>query len=184
MKPSRVIADLFEQKGGSEYGGESVTQLEHALQCAALAVECGASESLVVAALLHDIGHLLHDLPDDAPEIGIDDRHEVSGQNFLKKYFGDDVCEPVHLHVDAKRYLCAVDGDYFSRLSRPSVVSLELQGGPMSEQEVAEFERHTFYREAVQLRTWDDEGKIQGLDVPSIDAYLPMIDRVARTSVA
>ncbi len=184
MSASEMIAELFKQKGSSEYGGEAVTQLQHALQCAALAVSNGSSESLIVAALLHDIGHLLHDLPDDAPDEGIDDRHEYSGQNFLKKYFGDDVCEPVRLHVEAKRYLCATDSDYLGKLSRPSVVSLELQGGAMSAEEVKKFEKHSHYRDAVLLRIWDDTGKVNGLDVPPIEAYFAMMDRVARPPVA
>ena len=99
MSVSVQIGQLFAERGDSEYGGEAVTQREHALQCALLAEQSEASTSLIVASLLHDVGHLLHDLPDDAPDEGIDDAHENSGNNYLKKYFGQDVTEPVRLHV-------------------------------------------------------------------------------------
>ena len=86
-----------------------------------------------MAALLHDVGHLLHDLPDDAPDDGIDDVHEQLGDHWLKKFFVPAVCDPVRLHVDAKRYLCAVEPDYLATLSPPSLHSLRLQGGPFTE---------------------------------------------------
>src|SRR5687767_13949425 len=104
-----TIQKLFEEHGDSLYGGEAVTQLEHALQASMLAENEDASPALITAALLHDIGHLLHNLPDDAPDSGIDDVHEELAYNRLRAHFGDDVTEPVRLHVDAKRYLCAVE---------------------------------------------------------------------------
>ena len=106
-----VVATLFQSRGDSEYGGEGVSQREHALQAALLAQHAGANEALVAAALLHDIGHLLHDLPDDAPEQSIDDVHENRAAAWLTRHFGPHVTEPVRLHVAAKRYLCAVDPD-------------------------------------------------------------------------
>ena len=179
MKTSDTIVQLFKTRGDSEYGGEAVTQLEHALQCAALAAEVNEKPSLIVAALLHDIGHLLHDLPDDAPEQGVDDHHENSGNRFLQLHFNADVCEPVKLHVAAKRYLCAVDSEYEPRLSRPSLISLQLQGGRMSAEEVHAFEGNPYYRDAVTLRKWDDQGKIQNLEVPGIESYVPLIEQLA-----
>lgn len=169
------IITLFHDQGDSEYGGEPVTQGEHALQSAHLALAEKASSSLVIASLLHDIGHLLHALPDDAPEQGIDDLHEELGNRFLIKYFIPAVSEPVHLHVAAKRYLCAVEPSYFALLSEPSVLSLQLQGGPMSEEECQKFEANPFYKDAVQLRRYDDMAKIPNLTVQPIEFYAPFL---------
>ncbi len=166
------IANLFDRGGGSLYGGEAVTQQEHALQAARLAEKSAAGAPLISAALLHDIGHLLHDLPDDAPSGGIDDRHEQLGERWLVQHFGTDVTEPVRLHVAAKRYLCAVEPDYFAALSPTSVQSLKLQGGPFSADQVQSFESSPFFREAVELRRWDDEAKIVGLRTPDLAHFL------------
>lgn len=169
------IITLFNDQGDSEYGGEPVTQGEHALQAAHLALAEGAGSSLVIASLLHDIGHLLHALPDDAPEQGIDDLHEELGHRFLIKYFIPAVSEPVHLHVAAKRYLCAVESDYFALLSEPSVISLQLQGGPMSAQECQAFEADPFHQDAVQLRRYDDMAKVPHLEVQPIEFYASLL---------
>jgi [1-hydroxy-2-(trimethylamino)ethyl]phosphonate dioxygenase len=169
------IITLFNDQGDSEYGGEPVTQGEHALQSAHLALTEKASSSLVIASLLHDIGHVLHALPDDAPEQGIDDLHEELGNRFLIKYFIPAVSEPVHLHVAAKRYLCAVEPSYFALLSEPSVLSLQLQGGPMSEEECQKFEANPYYKDAVQLRRYDDMAKIPNLTVQPIEFYAPFL---------
>jgi phosphonate degradation associated HDIG domain protein len=165
------IITLFNEQGDSEYGGEPVSQGEHALQSAHLALAEKAPSSLVVASLLHDVGHLLHALPDDAPEQGIDDLHEELGHRFLIKYFTQAVSEPVHLHVAAKRYLCAVEPDYFALLSEPSVISLRLQGGPMSKEECQAFESNPYYKDAVQLRRYDDMAKVPNLAVEPIEFY-------------
>lgn len=162
------ILKLFEQRGDSDYGGEDVTQLEHALQCATLAESERASSALITAALLHDIGHLLHALPSNAPDDGIDDLHEELGCRYLERIFGAAVTEPVRLHVPAKRYLCATDADYFHQLSAPSIQSLQMQGGPMTPQDVAEFEAGQFADDAVRLRRWDDAGKIPKRMTPSL----------------
>lgn len=178
MAISTELNELFSRRGNSQYGGEQVTQLEHALQCAQLAEQAGATEQQIIAALLHDIGHLLHDLPADAPDQGIDDHHENRGNTYLKTRFPASVCEPVRLHVDAKRYLCAVDPTYFATLSEPSVQSLELQGGPMSPAEVDRFESSPFWKEAVQLRRWDDLAKQVDLPTPTLQRYLPIADEL------
>ena len=179
MSISQDLCQLFADRGDSEYGGEAVTQREHALQCALLAEQSAAPTSLIVAALLHDVGHLLHDLPTDAPEQGIDDAHENSGNHFLKKHFGPEVTEPVRLHVAAKRYLCTVDASYYEQLSEPSIVSLELQGGTMSDGEKAEFESSPYWKEALELRRWDDMAKVVDLETPTVEHYAPMIASVA-----
>lgn len=179
--PGPIAADvlrLFETRGDSEYGGEAVTQREHALQAAMFAERSGASPSLIVAALLHDVGHLLHRLPDDAPEQGIDDRHETLGANWLKHRFGPAVVAPVLLHVAAKRYLCAHESAYYEELSPPSRLSLELQGGPMSAAESDEFSRHPQFEEAVALRRFDDAAKVPKLATPTLEHFANYIDRV------
>jgi len=175
----QTIADLFAKRGGSLYGGEEVTQQAHALQAALLAEQAGADDQLVAAALLHDIGHLLHDLPEDAPDNGIDDRHEELGQLWLAKHFGPAVTEPVRLHVAAKRYLCAAENDYLASLRPTSVQSLELQGGPFSVEQRQEFERSPYFREATELRRWDDKAKVVGLQTPDVRHYLITVERIA-----
>jgi phosphonate degradation associated HDIG domain protein len=165
------ICELFATKGHAAYVGEPVSQLEHALQAAHHAETAGASDALVVAALLHDIGHLVHKLPEDAADRGIDTRHEKLGQAWLARYCGPEVTEPVRLHVPAKRYLCATDAEYLSQLSPASVQSLALQGGPLDADELTQFERNPWYRDAVALRRWDDLAKVPGLDVPPLDHY-------------
>lgn len=169
------LIDLLRRCGDSQYGGEAVTQLEHGLQAAALAEAGHAPAELIAAALLHDIGHLLHDLPDDAPELGTDDHHETSAGRYLARLFPPAVCEPVRLHVAAKRYLCATDPAYQAALSRPSQVSLALQGGAMTAGEVDEFRRHPFYDDAVRLRKWDDEAKVPGLTTPPLEHFEPYV---------
>ena len=166
---------LLQERGHSGYGGESVTQLEHALQSAYLALGEEASSELITAALLHDIGHLLHTLPDDAPDRGIDDSHEDLGYEFLVQTFGEKVAEPVRLHVPAKRYLCSTRPEYLEQLSEPSRTSLELQGGLMSAEEVAAFESNRFAEAAIRLRGWDDEAKVPELETPSLDAFIPYL---------
>ncbi|MEO8268401.1 MAG: phosphonate degradation HD-domain oxygenase [Aureliella sp.] len=182
MDITQHIAQCFATRGDSEYGGENVTQLEHALQCAHLAEQAGASTELVVAALLHDIGHILHELPDDAPEQGIDDHHEHSGYRFLQKHFSSAVTEPVRQHVNAKRYLCTVDSEYQSKLSEPSLVSLRLQGGLMSPREQQDFTTCEHWQDSVSLRRWDDQAKVTDLQTPDLQHYLPMIEQTARPS--
>ncbi len=180
MHPTtRTIVDMFKAKGNSQYGHEAVTQLEHALQAAWLAEKDGADAELIAASLLHDVGHLLHDLPDDAPDQGIDDRHEILGERWLLKNFGSAVVEPVKLHVDAKRYLCATEPGYLELLSEPSVQSLHLQGGPMNASEVAEFRSNVHCDRAVRLRRWDDLAKDVDLKTPDIEYFAKYLDEAA-----
>ena len=162
------IHDLFEGGGGRQYGGERVTQLAHALQCASAAEAAGASSALIVASLLHDVGHLIHDLGPRPAERGIDDRHEVRGGEWLGRRFGPEVTDPVRLHVDAKRYLCAVEPGYFNGLSAASVRSLALQGGPFDPDAAQRFIERSHAAEAVRLRRWDEAAKVAGLATPDI----------------
>ncbi len=170
-QPVELILNLFRARGGSMYGGEAVTQLQHALQAATLARKEKASPALTTAALLHDVGHLLHDLPEDAPDSGIDDFHEMLAARFLEKYFGTEVSEPVRLHVEAKRYLCTTETGYIDTLSASSIQSLTLQGGLMQEDEVRTFEAEPFAKDAVALRRWDDLAKDPTLPTEPIEAF-------------
>jgi phosphonate degradation associated HDIG domain protein len=170
------IIHLIEEHGDSQYGGEAVSQKEHALQAAHLAMENGENANIVVAGLLHDIGHLLHHLPDDAPEHGVDDFHEELANDFLKQHFTNEVVEPVRLHVAAKRYLCQVQPEYLDLLSEPSIVSLGLQGGPMTAEECVEFEKNPFYQDAVKLRKYDDLAKIPDLEVKPVAFYASYLE--------
>jgi phosphonate degradation associated HDIG domain protein len=171
------VLALFQQRGRSNYGAEAVTQQEHALQAATFAERDGAAPALIVAALLHDVGHLLHDLPDDAPEQGVDDRHEVLAGPWLRARFDREVWEPVVLHVEAKRYLCAVEPDYADALSPPSVLSLKLQGGPMAADEISRFEKRQCFRDAVRLRRWDDEAKVVDLATPTLEHFVEYLEK-------
>ena len=172
--PERVIdfiLELFAQQGANEYMGEAVTMSQHMEQTAACAVADAAPDSLVIAALLHDIGHFIGEHPIDALEKGIDNDHETIGADYLRNHFADSISEPVRLHVAAKRYLCATDPDYFARLSPASVNSLEVQGGPMNAAEVAAFEANPHHRDAVRLRCYDDDGKVTGLTINPVTHY-------------
>jgi phosphonate degradation associated HDIG domain protein len=176
------LLHLFEQRGGSEYGGEAVTQLEHALQAATFAERDGATPALITAALIHDVGHLLHDLPVHAPDQGIDDRHETLAAAWLAQRFQPAVVAPVAMHVAAKRYLCTVDSSYFGQLSQPSVQSLAMQGGPMTGEEVRRFESRPHFEDAVRLRRWDDAAKIVGMRTPDLEHFARYIDQAGEAS--
>jgi len=176
------ILELFRARGDSDYGGEAVSQLEHALQAAMFAEQEGAAPTLVAAALIHDVGHLLHDLPSDAPGQGIDDRHETRAAAWLAQRFPPSVVAPVAMHVSAKRYLCAVDGEYLKQLSPPSVQSLALQGGPMSAEEIQRFETRPYFQDAVRLRRWDDAAKVVGLATPPLEHFARYLDLAAESA--
>ncbi len=179
MSVADEIFAIYARRGSGAYFGEPVTMLDHGLQAAHFARIEGAPPALVAAALLHDIGHLIEDVPDDLADWVSDARHEESGARWLRARFGAPVCEPVRLHVPAKRYLCAVDQGYFGELSPASVVTLKLQGGPMSPAEIAAFEREPFHADAVRVRRWDDRGKLAGLETNGMEAYRGLIEMLA-----
>jgi [1-hydroxy-2-(trimethylamino)ethyl]phosphonate dioxygenase len=168
MEPIDQIFECLERRGGGGYGDDRVTQLEHALQCAWLAQAEGATATLVTAALLHDIGHLVHDLGEAAAARGVDDRHEFIGRKWLSQWFTEAVTEPVRLHVNAKRYLTATDAEYFATLSAGSVRSLELQGGPFPTELAAAFIALPYAADAVRLRRWDERAKVPRKPTPDL----------------
>ena len=180
-----VVAEIFlafEQRGHDQYGSEKVTQLQHGLQCGSLARQAGAPARLVVAALLHDIGHILPLDAASGPKNGLDDKHESRGFHWLNENFPPEVSEPVRLHVAAKRYLCTVEPDYAKRLSPTSHQSFLDQGGPMSAEEVEMFESESYYQSAVALRRWDDTGKDPEMITLPLEAFLDDLRQSLRSS--
>ena len=179
MSVAGEILAIYGARGAGAYFGERVSMTEHGLQAAWFAQVESAPEPLVIAALLHDIGHLLEAVPDELADWTSDARHEEVGARWLAQRFGPEISEPVRLHVPAKRYLCATDTGYFRQLSSASVHTLKLQGGPMSLEETRVFEREPHYRAAVRVRRWDDQGKVAGLRTPPLEAYLHMLNPAA-----
>jgi phosphonate degradation associated HDIG domain protein len=165
-----TIAALIGRFGALHYG-EAVTQLDHVLQCGQLAIEAGDDPAMVVAALLHDMGQFIDDAGNAAETMAFDARHEDLGADWLARWFGPEVTEPVRLHVAAKRYLCAVEPGYAEALSGASKLSLSLQGGPMNPAEAAAFEGHAWHARAVRLRRHDDGGKRAGWQVPDLASH-------------
>jgi phosphonate degradation associated HDIG domain protein len=174
------LFQLYELKGQDPYG-EAITQIEHALQCAALAREENAKDAMIVAALFHDVGHLIVDVQNN-PEVRIDevdDDHEAIGARILSPLFGPSVAQPVSLHVTAKRWRCTREPAYYNRLSEASKLSLKAQGGLLSDEDCLHFEEHPGFPDALALRTWDDEGKIVGLEVGTLDDYIGIVNSLA-----
>lgn len=169
------ISEILSSKGHEQYGTEAVSQLEHALQCATLAEQKNSPPELITASLLHDLGHLIHNLGEDAAVRGIDDRHEYRALSYLKHIFSPAVTEPIRMHVAAKRYLCAIDANYWSSLSPASKTSLELQGGIFSQAVAQKFIQQPYARDAIKLRIWDDRAKVKDLKTPDLEHFIPMV---------
>lgn len=170
---TKQLSALFASRGSQPYG-EAISQAQHALQCATLAERSGCSNSLVVAALLHDIGHLLDD--DDA-DVTSDLHHEDRGAELLRALTAESVWQPIRLHVAAKRYLCAVDPVYHSTLSAASRQSLATQGGPFDGRQVEAFLRAPFAQDALTLRRLDDLGKDPAMRTPALEHFFPHINK-------
>ncbi len=169
---ARALVDLYRERGGGTYD-ERVTQTAHALQCGSLAMAAGSDLPTVAAAFLHDVGHLLSSEEGTARARAaeVDLRHEDTGSRFLANWFGPEVTRPIQGHVAAKRYLCAVESSYFGTLSPGSVHSLQLQGGPMTAEEVAAFEADPLHQAAVDLRRWDEQGKDPKAPTPDLEVF-------------
>ncbi|CAG9182906.1 2-amino-1-hydroxyethylphosphonate dioxygenase (glycine-forming) [Cupriavidus laharis] len=169
------IESLFASHGTAWYGGEAISQTAHALQCAQLAEQAREPEPLIVAAFLHDVGHLML-----AESSTTDMRHQEAAADALSELFGPDVTEPIRLHVAAKRYLCAVDAGYFGALSEASVHSLALQGGPYDTAQASAFAAAPYAEAAIRLRRYDDLAKVIDLATPPLAHYLDMAARCVR----
>jgi phosphonate degradation associated HDIG domain protein len=172
------IEGLLTLKAEGQYGLAAINQRQHALQAALLAERMGLPAAEIAAALLHDIGHMVHDLGQDPAAEGVDDLHEARGEDYLRRWFGPEVTEPVRLHVAAKRFLCATEADYFAKLSPDSVRSLSLQGGPMTAAEVAEFHANPACDAAVRLRRFDEQAKVKGLSTPPVAHFMRYVAQV------
>ncbi len=179
MQLADTLIRLFEVSGADFYGGEEVSQLQHALQAAQLAEADDAPPALITAALLHDVGHLLGAGDEGLAERGIDARHELSGARFLERWFGSEVTEPVRLHVRAKSYLCHVELGYYASLSDASRSSLAAQGGPLNANQAQQFRQEPFFEDAVRLRRWDEGAKDPQARTPALEHYLQIATRVA-----
>jgi [1-hydroxy-2-(trimethylamino)ethyl]phosphonate dioxygenase len=173
------VLNIVQERGDEAYLGEPVSIAEHMLQTAHLAQGNGASESLIAAALLHDFGHLVHQGRTDAAEHGVDTRHEDVAAVWLGRLFGPGVTEPIRLHVEAKRYLCATELGYLMVLSPASRLSLQVQGGPLPPAEVVAFASNVWAQDAVKIRRWDDAAKTAGSNVPQLEHYRDLLERLA-----
>lgn len=171
------LLSLFSKYGDVHYG-EEVTQTQHMIQCAVLAQQENDSDEMVVAALLHDVGHFIG-AQDDTGSPDEDFHHEVLGARCLKGLFTHAVTHPIQLHVAAKRYMCAKDPAYFTSLSPASKHSLALQGGPMTPEQCLKFENSAYFDQAIRLRYYDDHGKELGLELPELSHFEPLLRKLA-----
>lgn len=165
------LLEIYGERAARRYGLSDVTQLQHALQAALNAEKAGEPPAIIVASLLHDLGHMIHELGTDYLERGVNDTHEDRGAAWLARWFGPEVSEPVRLHVPAKRYLCTVEGHY-EQLARDSRRSLELQGGNMTDQEVAAFQHEAHRDAAIRVRRYDDTAKTPTAATPPFEYFL------------
>ncbi len=172
------IGGIFERRGGEEYLGEPVTMAEHMLQGATIAEQNGQSEEIIVGALLHDIGHFTSEFGTYHPDDTEDRHHEDAGAEVLEQFFPSVITDCVRYHVAAKRYLCATKPEYYKRLSTASAHTLQLQGGPMSDREVAEFAANPNLKEIIAVRYLDEAGKRDDLETPDYWHFAPMVQRM------
>jgi len=180
LTPLMPLIGIYRERGARRYGLTGVTQLEHALQGALLAEQDGGPPHLIVATLLHDVGHMIHDLGEEPAVAGVDDLHQRLGADFLSRWFGGNVTRPVRMHVAAKRYLCQAEAGYADNLSDDSMRSLRLQGGPMSPEQAGRFRGTEGFEDAVRLRRYDDRAKKSGLQTPGIEHFLGYMAQCAR----
>ena len=179
MTINQVIAEIlgaYETGGDLDYG-ENISMREHMLQTACLAERGGRDERIIVAALLHDYGHLVCDQPNNIFSEGDNNFHETVGARALENWFDEEVVGAIRLHVAAKRYLCAANPKYMSRLSDASITTLAVQGGPMKSEEMVEFREQAGYRMALTIRVYDDLGKEPKMQRPELEYYVPMLRR-------
>jgi phosphonate degradation associated HDIG domain protein len=168
---------FYEIHGGQEYAGEKVTQLEHMVQAAQLAEGLGYDEEVILAAFLHDIGHICEEGHGDNEmgEFGIKAHEEIGADYLLRKGFSKKVVRLVESHVEAKRYLTWKDPAYYSQLSEASKKTLEYQGGRMSREEAEAFEQYPLFDLIIQMRKWDEQAKVEHKPIGDLVRYRKMI---------
>ena len=183
--PVDVIGELFAGEGAQDYLGEEVSVAVHMRQAGALAEAAGAPAAQVAAALLHDVGHICGATVSGRELMaGTDNRHGEAGAAWLAQWFGEEVTEPVRLHVAAKRYLCAVEPGYYGKLSAASVYTLSVQGGPMNDVEAAAFAAGPYAQAAVAVRRWDEEAKDPAAETPEFGYFEPLLRSLIRRPAA
>jgi 2-amino-1-hydroxyethylphosphonate dioxygenase (glycine-forming) len=177
QKTTDEIMGLYESHGGAEYAGEKVSQLEHMVQAAQLAEAQGFDEEVILAAFLHDIGHISEAAKGDneMDGFGIKDHEELGAEFLREKGFSKKIARLVESHVEAKRYLTIKDPAYYAQLSEASKKTLEYQGGPMSEEEAAAFEQYPLFDLIIRMRKWDEEAKIEKQPLPDLRHYRQMM---------
>jgi predicted HD phosphohydrolase len=173
------IDRLYQDRGHMPYGDTPVTHLQHALQCAALAEQAGASAALITAGLLHDLGHIIGRSP-DAPLLDLEGKHHYFVLPFLRGLFGPEVLEPIRLHVEAGRYLCFLETGYAQRLPEPVLAQIT-RGGDFDAQQATEFGALPWAPEAIRLRRWDDAACTPGMDTPPLGYFIRIAAGVAAT---
>lgn len=178
-----AVLSLIETQGHAPYGSAQITELEHAVQSAALAREAGSSDALITAALLHDLGHLVVMSALGQAALGVDNKHEEIGAAFLTGFFPDAVTEPIRLHVPAKRYLYVVDEQYRAALTPAARRSLERQGGPFNDEQLSAFQSLPYAQDAVLLRRWDDQAMVPGKLPAELNEFRGAIERALRPEV-
>lgn len=172
-KTADEIIAVFEKKGGENYSGEEITQLEHACQAGQLAEKDGNDDEVILAAFLHDLGHLLDEEEgiEHMDSYGVKDHEGVGAAYLTKRGFSEKIATLVKSHVAAKRYLCYANKRYFDNLSHASKMTLEFQGGPMIETEAKAFESNPLKNLIIKMRTWDEEAKEKNVPLPSLQVY-------------
>ncbi len=176
QSPAEKIFGVFREHGSRHYG-ENVSELEHALQSAEFARQSGESDAVVLSCLLHDFGHMLHNLGEDIANQGVDAKHEELGAILLQDLFPEEILEPIRQHVAAKRYLCLKIPAYAQGLSEASRRSLQLQGGPMSDAEAGSFEANPFFEACLKVRRYDDMGKVPSTPTADLESYRALIEK-------
>ncbi len=187
LTPSNIVAfigDIFERCGDAEYLGEPVTMAQHMLQGAAIAEKNNMKDDIIVAALLHDIGHFTSEFGTFSMNDTQDRYHEEAGAKILEEFFPSLITDCVRYHVAAKRYLCATKPAYFNRLSDASIHSLNLQGGPMDVDEVKVFEENPNLAKIIQVRYLDEAAKDPEMVTPDYWHFAPMVQRVVDSHCA
>ena len=172
------IGSIFEKRGDEEYLGEPVTMGQHMLQGATMAEKSRESDEIIIGTLLHDIGHFTSEFGTFSMEDTEDRYHEDAGAAVLEQFFPKVITDCCRHHVAAKRYLCATDPEYFQKLSTASVHSLNLQGGPMSEAELKDFEKNPNLKKILKVRLYDDAGKIPDMITPSFWHFAPLVQKM------
>jgi phosphonate degradation associated HDIG domain protein len=177
MEVTDEIMGYYEQHGGKEYAGEKVTQLEHMAQAAELAEQQGYDEEIILAAFLHDIGHICEagHVDNEMDGFGIRDHEEIGAEFLKKKGFSKRIVRLVESHVEAKRYLTFKNPGYYDQLSDASKRTLEFQGGKMDEAEANAFEQYPLFDLIVKMRKWDEQAKIEHKPLPDLTHYRQLI---------